>query len=345
MRRARLLAPLLALSLGACAWWMAGRPSWSQLDRLIFSHGVHEGNDVECDTCHEGVEVAAGFERSYLPAEEICLDCHEREDNCSECHTRVENHRPRERLHRVGFSHRQHLEQEGMECQRCHGAVMEVGDTEPAHETCFECHVHQEQYAAASCLGCHPAMRQMPLRAVAEFDHAGDWMARHGLQARSQGAACAQCHTETSCSDCHSQVAPSTTFRLYREETGRALLHRGDYISIHGIEARVDGATCLRCHQNPGYCESCHQRNGVSADGSASRIPHPPGWAVRGGGAFHGTDARVHIETCAACHDQGAASGCVRCHQVGGIGGNPHPPGWRRSRAEIAQNVVCLTCH
>jgi hypothetical protein len=33
----------------------------------------------------------------------------------------------------------------------------------------------------------------------------------------------------------------------------------------------------------------------------------------------------------------------VGCHREGGVGGNPHPPGWesRRSKTELP----CLLCH
>jgi hypothetical protein len=341
--RLRWFSPLLAFSLGACAWWMAGRPSLQALDRLIFSHALHAENDVECTDCHEGIE-ASSVLASHIPAEEVCLECHDREENCGMCHTNPENHRPRQWSTRVAFSHEKHLSQEGVSCETCHGAIMEVGTSQPGHDVCLSCHEHAEQYAQATCLGCHPTMREMPLRAIAEFDHAGDWMTRHGLRARSQATTCAQCHTESACNDCHSNVAPATNFRLFPEETGRSLLHRGDFTTTHSIEARLDGATCLRCHQNPGYCEACHRQNGVAADGTASRVPHPPGWALRGG-QFHGDAARVRIETCAACHDQGAASGCVGCHQVGGVGGSPHPAGWNRSRAEIVDNSMCQICH
>jgi hypothetical protein len=75
--------------------------------------------------------------------------------------------------------------------------------------------------------------------------------------------------------------------------------------------------------------------------------PHPPGYGVRGGEAFHGEDARLRIDTCVACHDQGPASNCVECHRVGGIGGNPHPSGWkdRFGTSERDVQTMCSYCH
>ena len=165
-------------------------------------------------------------------------------------------------------------------------------------------------------------------------------MARRGLQARSQARSCQQCHADSSCSECHSQVAPTVNARLFPEAVERPLLHRGDWRTVHAIEARADGDTCLRCHQ-PRQCVRCHEQHGLVSGVAGGRAPHPPGWATPGG-AFHGDEARLQIESCAACHDQGAASNCVRCHRVGGIGGNPHPPGWDN---EDVGEPMCQICH
>jgi hypothetical protein len=71
-------------------------------------------------------------------------------------------------------------------------------------------------------------------------------------------------------------------------------------------------------------------------------MPHPPGFGTR-----HAAAARADIASCAACHDQGAASVCVDCHRVGGVGGNPHPASWlsRHEAREIAGNGMCAACH
>ena len=62
---------------------------------------------------------------------------------------------------------------------------------------------------------------------------------------------------------------------------------------------------------------------------------------------YERTEARRDIVSCAACHDQDAASNCVTCHRVGGPGGNPHPPGFttKHPAPDINRNPMCLTCH
>lgn len=349
MRPVRWIIVLPFSSLVACAWWMAGRPGIKQLDRIIFNHTKHQDEGVECGTCHQGVAVATDTGATHRPAETACLECHDRDGNCHMCHTDPERAAPQpSRVSDLGFSHSAHMERVGDDgCIKCHPAANwnETPVPLPGMDSCLECHNHQQDYAQAKCLHCHPTLRRKPLEAVAEFDHAGDWMARHGLQASAQGASCQQCHTESGCSECHSRVAPMVNARLFPEAVERSLLHRGDWRSTHAMEARADGDTCARCHQT-NYCVKCHQQNGLTAGVAGGRVPHPPGWTTPGG-AFHGDEARLRIETCAACHDQGAASSCVQCHKVGGIGGNPHPAGWSKQHPNrsIASQSMCQVCH
>jgi hypothetical protein len=345
MKTLRWILILPLLSLAACAWWAAGRPGLAKLDQLIFSHTLHADEGVECESCHEGVEAATDTATAHRPKEEACLECHDRDDNCDMCHSDSANAGKRPaRLSDLGFSHAAHIERVGDDgCAKCHATADwdEVPVPLPDMDSCLGCHNHNQDYAQAQCLHCHPALRKQPLKAVAEFQHVGDWMSRHGLQARSQADSCQQCHVETTCSECHSSVAPAVNSRLFPEAVDRPLLHRGDWRSTHAMEARADGDTCVRCH-NTSTCVQCHEQNGLTAGVSGGRVPHPPGWSTPGG-AFHGDEARLRIETCAACHDQGAASNCVACHKVGGIGGDPHPPGWKAD--DYDENPMCRTCH
>jgi hypothetical protein len=84
---------------------------------------------------------------------------------------------------------------------------------------------------------------------------------------------------------------------------------------------------------------------GVSANRVGARNPHPPGWVGSNPNArsFHGREARRDILLCASCHDQGPATNCIRCHKVGGFGGNPHPGGWRSTQSE--SSTMCRYCH
>jgi hypothetical protein len=130
------------------------------------------------------------------------------------------------------------------------------------------------------------------------------------------------------------------------DRVDRDFIHRNDFLSRHAVEAAADPPLCRRCH-GTSFCESCHEGQGLTPGAARPRNPHPAGWALPGSAQFHGTEARRDIAACASCHDQGAASICVDCHKVGGIGGDPHPAGFaaRHPREEIAQNGMCAACH
>jgi hypothetical protein len=78
----------------------------------------------------------------------------------------------------------------------------------------------------------------------------------------------------------------------------------------------------------------------VAGGGAAS--PHPTGW-VGVDRNEHGRAARRDPASCAACHGGAGEALCVSCHRVGGVGGNPHPPGFRDARA--LSDLPCRTCH
>jgi hypothetical protein len=342
------------VALAACGWWMSGRPGNGGGDRLTFAHQIHvEDFGMLCDECHAGVADATDLSQSLLPQEDVCLDCHDREDECTSCHSNPDMLTPGMAVTAapdLGFSHADHLERVDNECETCHVGAADATQLplEPiTMDTCLECHNHQAQYDRAECTPCHTTFREVPLRAVAEFEHGAGWMGQHGMLARSEGMACYQCHTESQCAECHSQVAPAMSVRLYPDQVDRTLLHRGDWLSTHAIEARADADMCGRCHEPSTFCQDCHTEQGRTPLVADPRSPHPPGWVGPGGDNFHGREARLQINSCASCHDQGPASNCVQCHAVGRVGGNPHPEGWddRHELEDAAGDPMCRVCH
>jgi hypothetical protein len=111
------------------------------------------------------------------------------------------------------------------------------------------------------------------------------------------------------------------------------------------IEAGTNPTSCARCH-GTAFCESCHNLQKVanlSAPFTGERNPHPAGWNE---GSAHGKAARRNIVTCASCHASNADQVCVMCHRVGGIGGNPHPPGFlKRNDLGDTTKKLCRACH
>lgn len=107
-----------------------------------------------------------------------------------------------------------------------------------------------------NCSECHS---DSPLAAL---NHkAADFFARHKHFAAAGRQTCASCHQESFCSDCHGrkvQLKPSDRFA---DNPLRTLPHRGDYLSQHKIEGRINPAACAKCHgrQNNARCVSCHK--------------------------------------------------------------------------------------
>jgi hypothetical protein len=244
----------------------------------------------------------------------------------------------------VRFDHFDHLALEVIrgQCVKCHAGVVDGNATRmPQMASCFDgCH---GSVADSDCKSCHPTdLRRLVPRTFLRHDM--EFARNHGAAAASQERVCSRCHAAGECVDCHdaSQKLPVDVRRA--EQIDRELLHRADFVSRHGIEARHDGASCLRCHQTSS-CDGCHVLRGVSASLVRAASPHPVGWIGPdvGGANFHGRHARREIVTCAGCHDQGPMTNCIRCHKVGGSGGNPHPSGWRSSRDASA--ATCRYCH
>lgn len=117
--------------------------------------------------------------------------------------------------------------------------------------------VHPEDVGTSmpNCTECHTD-------SWAALNHkAPDFYAKHRFYAASSRQACNTCHQESFCSDCHAnkeEIKPSAKFT---DEPGRNLPHRGDYLSQHKIDGRINPVSCVKCHgrQNNERCVSCHR--------------------------------------------------------------------------------------
>jgi hypothetical protein len=347
----RLLPALLcALALAGCSAKAkkTEKDATAKRPTTDFPHSIHVDQGIECADCHAGIDKATTLGERHLPKSEKCAECHEGYDAPA---------RPVPEP-RLTFSHAQHLPQVKGKCDTCHKKLPEMGEPDPkmAMETCTNCHEHQVDFAQGRCRPCHVDLKEyFPVRT---FKHAGDWLRTHGSQARPSAESCAQCHDQTYCGACH--AATTTAARpsiVFPEEVGRQFIHRGDYVSRHTVEAQADPASCQRCHGRR-FCEACHTQQNLTRLAGADTGRRPPShtgpeWTSRReSGNFHGDAARRDVTACAACHDQGASSSCVFCHQVGGIahpvatGGNgPHPRAFVSKNRNRAKDGMCMACH
>lgn len=106
----------------------------------------------------------------------------------------------------------------------------------------------------AICSVCHTDGRK-------SLDHTKDFFEKHRFYAGQKKQECYICHRESFCADCHAhkeEVKPSDKFK---DSPWRVLPHRGDYITQHMVDGKINPASCLRCHgrKNNVRCRTCHR--------------------------------------------------------------------------------------
>lgn len=106
-----------------------------------------------------------------------------------------------------------------------------------------------------NCTECHEG-------SLGAINHqALDFYKKHRFLASNARQTCASCHQESFCNDCHAgkdELKPSEKFA---DRPDRNLPHRGDYLSQHKIDGKMNPASCVKCHgrQNNAGCASCHK--------------------------------------------------------------------------------------
>ena len=201
-----------------------------------------------------------------------------------------------------------------------------------------EQHKEYAQMPISECNSCHKGEGVAP-------NHDSDWVRNHRTLASKAGSNCAQCHSQSSCLDCHqggginADLSTATFGRDYIPKS-----HRSDFVTIHPLKAQDNPQTCYRCHDQK-FCNACHDRfpqgnlriKSHLMLGSVSQAYAP---ALN----EHAIEARRNLQSCQACHPDGDV--CIQCHSGGRT--NPHPRSWgaiKNNYRDQAGNRVCLKCH
>ncbi|HEY4175484.1 MAG TPA: cytochrome c3 family protein [Kofleriaceae bacterium] len=334
------VALVVAVALAACAHVLGFTTS----EPTAFPHRKHVLSGVACVSCHVGIEGPSSA--LHIPTDEMCITCHAKPHDtrsCNSCHASRETAAELvETKDHLRFDHAKHLAGPAKgNCMRCHSAVAE-GDRHlrPAMATCFKC--HDKERDARTCNTCHRDLAEENSLPQSHLAHDGDWIREHGTRAASSGDLCETCHSrQTFCASCHGVTVPVLAGPTRLTNPLSASPHVGNFGARHSLEARAEPGACTTCHQ-PERCASCHRDRGVAGDTRAS--PHPPGWVgLTSSENLHGRAARRDPATCASCHSGAGEKLCVQCHAVGGVGGNPHPPGWSSRLPRSA--LPCRMCH
>jgi hypothetical protein len=271
------------------------------------------------------------------------------------------------------FDHRVHIEKK-IACERCHGAVEQVGlatrEHLPRMQGCLECHraapgSQSRATPSAACGTCHLTADAgrlktrfasgvlLPPQWLRNAEHGADWIERHKAVAANDSRFCGNCHSERECVDCHDgRVRPRS-------------IHPNDFLSMHAVAAQQNAASCASCHRQQSFCLSCHQRSGVTQSGPFDNLAgrgrfHPPRalWSEGPrGSSHHAWQAQRNLNACTSCHTERDCTTCHSTRRVGGPGGgpvnglgrgvDPHPPGFRaQCGPPLRRNPrACLVCH
>ncbi len=337
---------------------------------LSFSHNRHTvGEEMDCADCHKDIGDSEKVSDNNLPNHETCSDCHEKEldetnSKCNHCHTDEEILRKtsltensteakssenldNETVSLLKFSHKKHLDNEDKKitCEDCHKTVKEAKKWEPhtmpGHDQCITC--HEKEYDMGNCLSCHEKDVLQNTKPMLNFSHKGNFLKNHSMLAKTQNELCSSCHDESFCLDCHSKEPGIKPSIKHIERMDRNIIHRGDYISRHNIEANINPASCLKCHGER-FCSDCHKKYGMfekpgisASDSSISYNPHPSNYKNK---SYHGADAKRNIVRCITCHDDSEKSECLNCHK---FAAKPHKGGL--STSDMNSKAPCTFCH
>lgn len=160
---------ILVCGSAALVYGLVGRAE--EVDQPIaFNHAVHLGEAaLQCDACHTDAETST---YAGLPGKEICLDCHDIDDEEDDPNPEkaklfsfvdVDEDIPWNRVALtkpdVFFSHRRHVASARLDCERCHPDEARL--TSPPStarlvmtmDDCIAC--HNENRASTDCLACH----------------------------------------------------------------------------------------------------------------------------------------------------------------------------------------------
>lgn len=317
--------------------------------------------DAACSTCHRPL-AESGFgaarirdlpepdshdEPAFLPEEHgrlaeagsaTCAVCHTRE-RCTSCHVVAEPSGTLAELPKAPADMELPPFEARYPTPESHeraGWVTEHGE-QASVESCSTCHARQ------SCTTCHAGERPAVVARLADAgrvaapgvearrsppeSHASPFFPTdHGADASARSEACAACHTEATCTECHAS------------ESGSGF-HPANYLARHASESYGRRLECSSCHDVAVFCRDCHEQIGMGSRGRLDEGFHDgqAGWLFR-----HGQAARQALESCASCHAQ---RDCLQCHsERGAFGVNPHGE-MDLERFADRNREVCFACH
>lgn len=341
----------------------------SRPNNLRFAHDQHlaavtrEGESTTCASCHRRSDGTRSMDVGAATPEN-CLTCHENASNthldrtadCVQCHVPVVEARALDRATIANFpqppSHEDSdfltnhgaIDESAMTCATCH-----------ARESCTRCHFNPESLAPIMALASDQRIAETVASLPAEYPTpathtTGSWGWSHADVAMDDPASCANCHTQSSCRECHRGVLSDAIGTIPTpqdpEQQGVVFsetptVHPPNFEFGHGPLAAVDDQTCSSCHTAQEACLQCHQGQGQ------------PEFHLSNFRERHAVEAYGAEADCASCHSLEVF--CRNCHIGSGIASegaldvayHTSRPTWLLGHAQAARQGLesCTTCH
>lgn len=123
---------------------------------------------------------------------------------------------------------------------------------------------HPESLAVGqqvSCGECHEDQQKGTMKSFNAFSHTPSFVKNHRFYASSDDRLCSTCHKSSFCNDCHTNQVEMKPSIKYGNRPDREMPHRGNFMTMHKIEGKLDPASCYRCHgrANNERCITCHR--------------------------------------------------------------------------------------
>ncbi len=113
----------------------------------------------------------------------------------------------------------------------------------------------REEGDLRSCTECHETEAGgFPYR---RYEHTPLFGDGHRLVAVGSQRVCEMCHKPSFCGDCHGSGVSLKPSLKSHGDTWRRMPHRGDYLTRHRIDGRINPAKCFRCHGRPNAAKTC----------------------------------------------------------------------------------------
>jgi len=111
------------------------------------------------------------------------------------------------------------------------------------------------------CSECHEDRQKGTMKPFAAFSHSPAFVKKHRFYAATDDRLCTVCHKSSFCSDCHTNQVEMKPSIKYGNRPDREMPHRGNFMTLHKIEGKLDPAGCYRCHgrANNERCAACHR--------------------------------------------------------------------------------------